>query len=247
MEKTIFQKVHELQKNNWWFGNARNKLVGELLEKYIPDYKNLKALDVGCSEGAFLDYMSDKQVDVKAIDIDNNAIEFCKERGYGDQVRYGSLLDIPYKDETFDIVFLLDIIEHVQDDYKAISEVNRVLGPKGSAILIVPAYQWLWSNNDVAYHHKRRYSISLVKKLVKSKDFKLTFISFFNSLLFPVFVIFTMIAKFSRRSSNSTVVKPVPKSVNFLLIKLMQFERWLIVNTGIKLPFGSSIILLVTK
>lgn len=247
MEKAIFQKIHELQKNGWWFGNARNKLVGGLLKKYIPDYVYKKALDVGCSEGAFLDYLSDKQIDVQAIDIDNNAIEFCKERGYVSQVRYGNLLNIPYADETFDIVFLLDIVEHVQDDHKAISEVNRVLRPNGSAILIVPAYQWLWSANDLAYHHQRRYSLNLVKKLVRSKDFKLTFLSFFNSLLFPIFVIFTMIAKFSKRTSASTVVKPVPGFINFLLTKLMQFERWIIINAGIKLPFGSSIILMVRK
>lgn len=247
MEKAIFQKIHELQKNGWWFGNARNKLVGALTEKYIPGYANKKALDVGCSEGAFLDYLSDKKIDVKAIDIDNNAIEFCRERGYGDQVNYGSLLDIPYKDKTFDIVFLLDIVEHIKDDSKAISEVNRVLGLQGSAVIIVPAYQWLWSQNDVAYHHQRRYSVRQIKELVKSKDFRITFIGFFNTILFPVFVIFTMLSKFTRQKPDSTVLKPVPKPLNYLLARIMQFERWLIIKAGIKLPFGSSIILLVTK
>jgi len=247
MEKAVFQKIHELQKNGWWFGNARNQLVGSLMSKYIPDYRNKKVLDVGCSEGAFLDYLSDKKVDVKAIDIDNNAIEFCKERGYGHQVKYGSLLDIPYEKESFDIVFLLDIVEHVKDDHKAISEVSRVLGTDGSAIIIVPAYQWLWSKNDEAYHHQRRYSVNLIKELVKSQDLRITFISFFNTLLFPVFVIFTMLSKFSGRKSGSTVLKPVPRLFNYLLTLIMQFEKWLIIKAGMKMPFGSSVILVVAK
>lgn len=247
MDKAIFQKIHELQKNGWWFGNARNNLVGSLLEKYIPEYSDKKALDVGCSEGAFLDYLSDKKINVQAIDIDENAIEFCRERGYGDKVKYGSLLDIPYENETFDIVFLLDIVEHVKDDHKAVEEVSRVLKPAGTAVIIVPAYQWLWSRNDIAYHHHRRYNVNSIKKLVKSKDLGITFISFFNTILFPVFVIFTMFSKFSGRKQDSTVLKPVPGIFNFLLTKVMQFERWLIIKTGTRMPFGSSIILIVSK
>ncbi len=247
MEKAVFKKIHELQKNGWWFGNARNKLVGALAEKYIPAFTSKKALDIGCSEGAFLDFLSDKRIDVKAIDIDSNAIEFCRERGYGDKVKYGNLLDIPYNDKTFDIAFLLDIVEHVRDDHKAISEVHRVLTPRGSAIIIVPVYQWLWSKNDVAYHHQRRYSKQQIKKLIESKDFRIAFMSFFNTVLFPVFVIFTLLSKFSGQRSGSTVLKPVPKIINSLLAGIMQFERWLIIKAGMRLPFGSSIILLITK
>jgi len=57
MEVEVFRKIYALQKGGWWFGNARNKLVISLLKDMYADLDKKKLLDVGCSEGAFLDYL----------------------------------------------------------------------------------------------------------------------------------------------------------------------------------------------
>ena len=51
----------------------------------------------------------------------------------------------------------LDVIEHIDEDLSAVKELNRILKPGGRLILTVPAFQFLWTNHDLALHHKKRY------------------------------------------------------------------------------------------
>ena len=58
----------------------------------------------------------------------------------------------------FDFAVCLDVIEHIEDDLRALRELHRVVRPGGTLLVTVPAYQWLWSEHDVINHHKRRYT-----------------------------------------------------------------------------------------
>ncbi len=247
MERSVYQEIHELQKSGWWFGNSRNKLVLSTLKRTVSNLHSSKLLDIGCSEGAFLDYLNDHNVDFNAIDIDENAISFCHERGYSDRVKHGNIFSIPFEDETFDIVTMLDVVEHVEDDGKAMKEAMRVCRKDGLLLFILPAYQWLWSSNDVAYHHKKRYSKKMVLDLISRSGLKIESISFFNMLLFPVFVIATFYKKVFPDHTRTNVMKKTPGALNWMLGKVMDVENWLITTAGIYLPFGSSIIVAVKK
>ncbi|MBS3103599.1 class I SAM-dependent methyltransferase, partial [Candidatus Woesearchaeota archaeon] len=224
MEVEVFRKIYALQKGGWWFGNARNKLVISLLKDMYADLDKKKLLDVGCSEGAFLDYLKKNKLDFMAIDVDENAINFCKERGFEKNIRYGSILDIPFKENTFDIVTALDVIEHVEDDIRALGEMKRVCKKDGILFLIVPAHKWLWSSNDDAYHHHRRYNIGRIRYIAKECELKILTISHFNILLLPLFVFLTFLKKLFPNKKSSNVLKPLPKPLNKVLSWIMDAE-----------------------
>ncbi len=250
MEKQVFNKIYELQTGEWWFGNARNKLVITLLKDLFKDLKKKKVLDAGCSEGAFLEYLKNEKLDFMAIDVDKNAINFCKKRGFEKNVRYGSILDIPFKENSFDIVTSLDVVEHVDDDKQAIGELKRVCKKKGIVFLIVPAHMWLWSSNDVAYHHYRRYDIKRLRSLAKLHKMDVIAISYFNILLFPVFVFVTILTKLFPNEKSSSVLKPLPKPINNVLTWIMGLELGLIRKNVSKkrLGFwGSSYVVVLKK
>ena len=248
MEKPIFEKIHQLQKEGWWFGTSRNKMVMSLLKKYDKEINSHLILDIGSSEGAFLDYMTTQNLNFYGIDIDEDAIRFCSERGLGELIKYGNIKDIPFPDNNFNIATALDIVEHIDDDLKAMNEISRILIKNGIALVIVPAYKWLWSKNDEAYHHQRRYTRKAFVKLAEKCNFTIKHWSYFNFFLFPVFVMATMISKlFPGRVKTSSVLKPLPKPVNFLLKQVLNLETWIISKMGMKFPFGSSLIFVLIK
>jgi len=248
MDKSVFEKIHQLQKNGFWFGSGRNKVTLSLLGKHDREMSSHTILDIGSSEGAFLDYLSKYHLKFTGIDIDENALEFCRERGYGDCVQYGNITDIPFAPDSFDVATALDIIEHVEDDLKAMKEISRILVTGGLALVIVPAYQWLWSRNDELYHHQRRYSKKAFMLLTANCGLKTEQWSYFNFFLFPIFILATLFSKlFPGKVKTSTVLKPLPKPFNFLLKQIIYFETWMISRLGIRLPFGSSMIFILSK
>ncbi len=248
MDKSVFEKIHLLQKNGFWFGAGRNRMTLSLLVKHDKEISLHTILDIGSSEGAFLDYLSSHHLSFTGIDIDENALEFCRERGYGEHVRYGNIKDIPFPPGSFDVATALDIVEHVDDDLKAMKEISRILRRGGIALVIIPAYQWLWSRNDELYHHQRRYSKRAFMLLAQNCGFKTEQWSYFNFFLFPVFSIATLFSKlFASRVKTSTVLKPLPNPLNFLLKQIIYFEAWMISRLGIRFPFGSSMIFVLRK
>lgn len=239
MEVKVFKKINTLQKGGWWFGDSRNKLVISLLKDTYPNLDQKKLLDVGCSEGAFLDYLRLNKLNFMAIDIDDTAINFCKERGFEKNIRYGSILDIPFNKNSFDIVTALDVIEHVENDLRALTEMKRVCKKGGILFLIVPAHKWLWSSNDEAYHHHRRYDVKRIKHLAKVCRLEIFTISHFNIFLVPFFIFLTFLKKIFPNKNSSNVLKTTPSFLNNILKLIMNVEIELIRKNVAKRKFGA--------
>ncbi len=68
--------------------------------------------------------------------------------------------EIPYSDEAYDLVCAFDVLEHVEEDGKAVAALARKLKPGGVLLCTAPANQWMWSQHDVINQHYRRYSLS---------------------------------------------------------------------------------------
>jgi SAM-dependent methyltransferase len=247
MEHSVYKKVHELQLNGWWFGYARNRIVVDILIRHLNGLRGQDLLDVGCSEGAFLEFLKSYNVNARAIDNEETAIAFCRERGFGNQVQMGSILDIPIPDCSFDIVTCLDVIEHVDDDHKAFSELFRVCRGDGVILMIVPAHQWLWSSNDDASHHRRRYSKKALLDLINRFNVTVEVLSYFNMFLFPVFVLFTFWKHLFPNKKSANYLFALPKPINWFLSRLMEIESFLISKAGVRLPFGSSTVVMVRR
>ncbi|MFC7666772.1 class I SAM-dependent methyltransferase [Hymenobacter humi] len=95
--------------------------------------------------------------DLTGIDVSAPAIELAVARGVPNvSVMDGAALE--FATARFDVVIASDVLEHIEDEAKALSEWNRVLKPGGQLLVFVPAHAYLWSEHDVVNHHFRRYS-----------------------------------------------------------------------------------------
>ena len=248
MQHDYYKEYYDLERNHWWFV-AREKIISNYIKKIISDkilnQKELKILNVGCGPGRSSQYLTNFG-QVTSVEYDKDCCEFASERT-GLEIINGSITELPFQDKSFDLVCAFDVIEHVEDDQLAVSEMKRVAKNDGVLLITVPAFMSLWSHHDVINHHFRRYKINEIEKLF-DKDQKGTkiFTSYFNFFLFPPIFFVRSISNMlksgkNRPGSGSDFETFKPGIMNAILYKIMVFESKLI-NRYFKLPFGVSIL-----
>jgi SAM-dependent methyltransferase len=125
---------------------------------------------------------------IDGLDVSDEAIRFCREKSLG-LVRHGDVCGIPFADQSFDLLLGTDIIEHVDDDAKALSEIARVLRTGGKALITVPAFPMVWGLQDRVGQHKRRYRMGQLVDRVAGAGFAIEVRYYFNFLLFlPIWI-----------------------------------------------------------
>jgi len=156
-------------------------------------------------------------------------------------------LDLTFEDNSFDLVCAFDVIEHVEDDKLAVSEMKRVCKVNGLVMLSVPALMILWGLHDEINHHFRRYTYKELKNLF-STDGKILFQSFFNTYLFlPIALvrIFNRLVPRKRKNKKDTGSDFSIKSSPLIsrILKKIFYSESLFLNRFISLPIGVSLLL----
>jgi SAM-dependent methyltransferase len=208
----------------------------------------LRILEIGCGAGGLLGPLQ-RYGTVHGIDIDRDYIDFCRKRGF-DRVLCGSGYELPFPDASFDLVCLFDTIEHIPNEADALREIHRVLKPGGRAFFSVPAYQWLWSQNDRIAHHCRRYTAHRLKRALRTAGFRIRRTTYFNSFLFPMIAPAIVTLKLREffgllpANYNNTSVH-LPATINSIFKFIMSSERWVL--RWVSFPAGHSLIAIVEK
>ena len=163
MEEQEYKKMDALETEHWWF-KAKRQFLAIVLDSQPPTGRPLKVLDVGCGTGAVMNFLRARGYDTHGVDMSETALAYCRQKGL--QVARSTADHIDFPDATFDIVFALDVLEHIDNAAEAVIEIKRILRPGGLLIATVPAHQFLFSYHDVALHHKRRYNKKTLRALL---------------------------------------------------------------------------------
>ena len=170
MQPHTYPILYEVEEKHWWFVGRRRivaSFVAEICRKM--GRHPTRILDVGCGTGANLEMLS-QFGDAEGVDVSQEALAFCRARGL-ERIRHGEAERLPYEDESFDLVTALDVVEHLDDDVAGLCEMRRVLRPGGHALLFVPAFMFLWGVQDDVSHHRRRYTLSQLRRVVGQAGF----------------------------------------------------------------------------
>lgn len=173
------------------------------------------------------------------VDSKENLIELGANEVY-------NFVEFPkvHPDKKFNLVTFFDVVEHIEDDKGFLSGVREnVLEDEGQIVITVPAYNWLWTHHDDEHKHYRRYTLSMLKKMVKDAGYSEIKVNYFMTLLFPLAVMSRLTQKILK--STETDLKETNSLLNNILYKIFSFERKLV--NKIKLPFGLSVILVAKK
>ena len=183
MDPTAYRQFEELERFHWWFRGRRTVYLG-LLEHHLAGERPARILDLGCGMGGFLEGLDALGERVLPSDISAEGLVRCAERGFGGGV-VSSGYALPYADDSFDLVCMFDAIEHIEDDHRALREVARILRPGGLALATVPAYQFLYANNDRIAQHYRRYDRRMLRTALEQAGLAVERNTHANIFLFP--------------------------------------------------------------
>lgn len=238
-----YETKHHQAEMSHWFLSARRHLIMQLLRSRN---KNETILEVGCASGVLLQALAQQGFsNVHGVEVSTEAINYCHERGLNN-VTLTDGEKLPFPDGTFDFLISSDVLEHINQDQSALREWYRVLKPGGVALLLVPAFQFLWSDHDVVNNHFRRYAKPELLMKMKQAGFTVARCSYWNFLLFFPVSVFRIISRLRRHGSAPKDQLYSFGLLNFLLERLLRLENYLIIH-GINFPWGISIMVLATK
>ena len=242
MKGELIRDEKDLEETYWWFVGRRI-----ILERVLCRFgkHGRVAVDVGCGSGRNLQLLSRHADYVIGLDRSSTALELAVSHGLATGRADGQA--IPLASSSVDLLSSLDVLEHVDEDQRALEEFHRVLRPDGLLLLTVPAYRFLWSEHDEALMHRRRYVASELHMKLTRAGFRVlkrtyaVFFMFFPIVFYRLFRGLVPKNPFSPKASH--VLLPAP--LNSFLIALLRLEAWM--GGAINWPCGTSIVILAQK
>ena len=128
MTPEYYKEYYHLERSNWWF-TARLEILKCQIENLFPHKNDLNILNIGVATGA-TSQMLEKYGKVKSVEYDEVCFNFVKDKLQID-IEQGTILDLKFVENTFDLVCAFDVVEHVEDDQLAVNEMIRVCKSNG--------------------------------------------------------------------------------------------------------------------
>lgn len=245
----------QLEDDSWWFIYRAGVIIGQM-KKYFD--KNVLTLDIGGGNG----YTSGKAQEcgfrMGIIEPSPEACRNAHRRGIS-EVNCGAVTESSVVDGSVGQMLLLDVLEHIRDDEEFLKLLRRKLSDSGKLLVTVPAFRCLWSSEDDAAGHFRRYRIRELNRLMKKSGFRICYRSYFMGFLFlPILFIRVFLEKFGiikrqeerTESERRKIAKSQFKKRGGLVsagLKLVQGIEKRLMRKPDRVPFGSSIIIVAKK
>lgn len=245
LEDRAYLELHELETSHWWYRGMR-QITDRMLAPYLRGRSNLTFLDVGCGAGGnlthFLPYGTPTGIDFSPLAIQYAATRFRR-------IARADAQQIPFAKNSFDLVTSFDVIVMIEDDFRAVQEMARVLRPGGILLLRVAALPALEGPHDIVVRSLRRYTRPLLRQRLDSAGLQTIRMSYANSFLLPLIFGIRKWQNWQLKRGAAlpeSDVNPVSEPANSLLAGLLGLEaRW--IGRGQSFPAGVSLFALAQK
>lgn len=236
----------EIEENSFWF-NHRNKIILKAIQCFSGSSRHFT--DIGGGNGFTASFLGKNGYETILVEPGEYGIHVAKQRGVIHLIN-SSLQDAGFLKEVLPNVGLFDVLEHIKDDIDFLKQIENVLTDNGKVFITVPAFNYLWSQNDVNAQHYRRYTTKTFRSVAEAAGFKISYATcFFRFLPFGIFLFrsvpYRLGIKFKRLYSKAT-----KEHKNGFASKLMSFLGESELNAiGKKrtLNFGSSCLFVLQK
>jgi SAM-dependent methyltransferase len=241
------EQCAQIEEVSFWFAH-RTKVISSILKRFPP---NGPLFDVGGGNGIVSLGLERAGFRSIVVEPGGDGVICAKSRGLESVVhaRFQDLKVIPGKVSA---VGLFDVYEHIPPQETFLREINHAMAENGNIYITVPAFQFLWSYEDVYAEHVRRYNTATLSAHLTAAGFKVLYSSYLFSYLLPPLLLFRTIPSllslrkefsFEKAKSEHTAGSPVTRKI---LNSLAQAESALI-SRGWSLPFGTSLLMVAQK
>jgi SAM-dependent methyltransferase len=167
-----------VEDTSFWFRH-RNRCILEAIQLFPPSGP---LFDVGGGNGYVARAIQEAGLEVVLVEPGLAGVRNALKRGVRQVVR-ATLEDAGVLAESLPAVGLFDVVEHIRDDSGFLAGIRRLVTPGGRVYLTVPAYQWLWSGEDILAGHSRRYTVPTLSRLLENAGYRVEFATYFFGFL----------------------------------------------------------------
>lgn len=184
MQSAQFELHAEIEQTHWWFV-ARRQIMKTLVAQVLPPGEGT-IVDVGCGTGANIASLAD-DYDCVGIDTSGEGIELARRRFSNVRFINGRApQDLGELAGGAQLFLLMDVLEHVPDDFAMLSELMAAAQPGAYFVLTVPADMKLWSPHDESFGHYRRYTRQRLAQVWSDLPVETQLLSHYNARLRPL-------------------------------------------------------------
>lgn len=140
--------------SSWWRAGQVYRL--NLVQAHV-DLRGRRVLDAGCGVGVYTHALQEAGAQALGVDVEAERVEEAREGASGALFAVASVEQFPFRDASFDVVFSHEVLEHVEDDLRALQEAARVLRPGGTVVLFVPNRGFPFETHGVVWRGRYHF------------------------------------------------------------------------------------------
>lgn len=232
MQTHLYKDLALKERGYWWHVVRRRNLMRTLGNSGL---KAGRVLEIGCGTGANLRELRQCGFTVAGLDRSHDALAHAQECPV---IQADGEASLPFRDNSFDAIVMMDVLEHLREVGPVLEEVRRLLKPGGVALVMVPADPALWSYWDEMLGHYRRYTPELLSSSFGEGWQREDLGYSFSYMYWPVRLVrFLREGKVDLKAHSDFT--PVPSWVNALLIGAGNIEMR--ISGLVKPPFGTTL------
>ncbi len=228
-----------VEDNSFWFQH-RNACIASVVRNFSPDGA---IFDVGGGNGVVASALQKAGFSVVLVEPGLQGAINARSRGV-ESVVCSTVEQIEFKTQTLPAIGLFDVLEHIEDDVSFLAQLKTLLQAGGYLYLTVPAYGFLWSQEDVYAQHFRRYTLTSLCRKLESAGFKIAYKSYiFGFLPLPIWVFRVLPGFFSRKSGEAHLDKnehSLPAGFAGKVIQKLLRQEKRVIRSKRSLRFGGS-------
>lgn len=190
----------KIEENSFWFKH-RNECIYEAFKKFATS--NL-FFDIGGGNGFVAKYLENQTIETVLVEPGLSGCLNAKKRDLKNIV-CATLQDAKFNKNSLPNVGLFDVVEHIEDDLEFMKMIYEYSQDQGLVFITVPAYNFLWSNEDKDAGHYRRYTIKTISDCLQNAGFKIEYKTYlFSPLPLPIFLSRSLPSKlgFNKKSDD---------------------------------------------
>lgn len=181
--------LFSLEDNSYWF-NHRNNCICETVKNFPPPDNTI--IDIGSGNGFISNALNKIGIETICVEPGFQGIQNAKARGLKNLI-WTDFKKGLFLRESIPAVGFFDVLEHLSNEKDLFLSLHECLRKNGRIYLTVPAYTFLWSNEDVFAGHFRRYSQKRLSNIAISCGFIVEYITcMFSFLPLPIFLLRTL-------------------------------------------------------